>query len=911
MKGSKGGNKRINNKQKTKQNSESVTFTIDQKKRFLINNEKRKEKGQKPKPMPPKMKALPRVEIDYKPMGKPGQKGGPEVRDAVKQEIQRLYKQHKTTAILCESATNPSSTAIPWDKGGFYVMLEALAAHYAMATDLFSQVSPQVFAYYLGYLTLQFLSTNGSIVGSLISSSAAKSTSAVPYAFAKFLEYIAPYKGVDKVQASMQWQYVPLADGSTLFGPVAPENVGIGNATGDPLLLNSLYPRPDGAFPSWLLLPMKNNTALVIPNNTNTLAFPVSSTLSGIASQTFTTFLTQPNVITAVSNLLSKRGNTINLKDVPTRAPDSSAFARLIGQAYPENPGDLVGGGGMYGVDSNYDPELVSMFSPFLTAGTFYPTSTRKNYINPLFTPQEINWPDYFSIASVWVFVAQSFTGKYRAGRFRSVFTFNKRELLSLYPDNQPISGAPLSELIQSSHDQTVINKQTLNGSSIDYDSVNYNLTLEATVAYSAFQRRLNLVEVMHCQCPAAFQQSTIPILVPQMMYVDKNFNINLDLAVAAAISAVGPVVLDGRLRIPWTPYRGIQYIPSNENTVIGPAALSAYGFVLDYTSGTEYKFSTALSNAWLLRGNDPIGYTPPLIIWDNTSGTGQVCDSGFVAGETGPQQLNVNLVPGIVYPIFPTCGAANCILYQYRAWKMSGTQSQIQPTAPVTTKKSGHFHTMTMTYNIDPDDISLSSANPNFSPASGNVLCMNVYPSDMALTGPANKSDVATSALLNQGLIYQKEENTSLVQQRYYSLKQALAAQTSTSALEDDTTIIGQHGVDLPWSTGKTGIVASIAEHISSTASPISKTLTIAQNAGGSFNTVGMFKQVLGPILDRSMDGASTRMMKPEEFSKGIIKHSGSGKGGAIDKLAGTAGKVVKFGEQAYGVGSKLAEML
>jgi hypothetical protein len=768
----------------------------------------------------------------------------------IKAVVNEIEKKSGKGSLVVSVGTTPSMSSIEWDGSSLINIVETIASYYAMETDLFSEITPVELAYYLSMCCFAHFNQYG-VSGATgnIPTSTKNLQWSVPYAFAKYLEYNSPYKHNDVAITNR------FAFASSFFGTPGFDGLGYGT--------NVFSNRPN-TFPFHQFFPMATLTSEGSATNPQILYFPKKTVGSN-----FTSFLTNEALIGDISSAIAKRGNTIKIGDVPGLAPDSSAYSRTV------VPGDGVSG--ILSIDSNYDPELTLMMAPVLGANNYYNSSTRKSYPLPNFTFSSagdgsgvdllnLRVPDFYQISSVWVFLAQHTKDDYKPGRIRDVFAFEGQKLSTLYPTEQPDGGNALGEIVQAVHNQYVAAKQ--NSANEALDPENYYLTLEATVAYAGKQYRRNRVEVIHLQCPSTTEvtltiddkEVSFAVLQPQFFYVDASWASTQSPLAAAAISAAGPVVVDGKLRIPLANFQGYS---TNLTNPIGPQLWSSVGLSDDQENVNN------LTIPWGVRaaGSSP---SPPDIIWDNSVQPNIVCDSTFVQNWYAFHANTGNL-----YPCYPTAGAATCIQDQFKTWLQAGAYSQTSPLAAIDSCDEGDLTSMTAGQTMNANDATLITAQTSgFGEGQDNINALIATTSTQTYPNPRTHVDAAFAGLTGLGNVDQYEPAPSTTH-RYVLIKRAALAGLPFSSIPTSPPTVGAHSIDLPWSTGKAGLLSTLAQMFSSTTSPFFQELAKAQKSG-KYNIVDLVKRYAAPTLKQSMQSIPVKHLPVGKFlnqSKSVTK--------------------------------------
>jgi len=645
----------------------------------------------------------------------------------------------------------------------------------------------------------------------------------------------------------------------------------------------TFYPRPAYAVP-WRFYPMTNPSALV--QSTDTPGFlPQTTCMQKEQPYTFsfTDFLNQQDLISSISSALNRKGNTIPLSKVPQSAPDSTAYSRLETAVTT-----VYGLGGALSVDTNFDPELTSMFSPTLLDTVGYLYSTRKSTINPTFNYTGIPMGPYCQIASVCVFLAQTFQGPYKTGTFKKAFPYMGVKLDTLYPREQPISGNALSQIVQSSHSQLVANKTGDSGT----DPVNQKLVLEAIIAFSCFQARMNVTEVCHYNSPA-FEVFEETILQPQFNYCDAQwYSVNLTPEVAACISTIGPVVNAGQLVIPVSNYN-FKTTGTAGNSAVGPQNWSAFGFTLGFD---DYFAKNLLwSTKWGLLGT-PTAF--PNLIIDNTT-VAVPCDQDYYELYYGDQILS--LVSGEQLVCFTMCfngGTGLNLLNQFNSWLISNQSTQQTPTAQVQSSLHGNFTVMTMTHTLTFADQMAASCQPIGVPGTpitspepgGSLQIVNGTADSVAFLQPTTVEDAFLAGVCPQGFILDQSSANPIDWTRILVWKQRIIKRIPAPVDMTDIPLSGPHTFNFPWSTGFGSLMQSVSNTLSNPVqSQWHKPLKNASAVGLSDPTViDKFKCLLGSMAKQSFSTVPTSNVPIKQY----VKESNKA------KLGKFAGKLLKFGE-------------
>ena len=755
-------------------------------------------------------------------------------RNTLMDRLKVIEQANQSKAVAVEIATQAAQDGIGFDLTSFPIIAEALSLYYGLEHDLFASITPRVFTYYLGFNLFAHLNNMGGLTNATsFPMNSEKLKFAIPYAFAKWLEYISNYKH-DGVEVMPRLNYAA----NMLFTAVAADGA-IGN---NDYLANGIRP---ASMPNIKVFSMTTTASEQVPSSPQSLLFIPGPGVN------FSTFVQSATQQFEVSVALAKRGNTIPMSEVPTQAPDSSAFSKLASITNLTQ--------GCYGVDNNYDPELTYFFSPTQIEGGAYSDTTKKPYKLPYFTPANMVCPDYWQIASTWVWLAQHYEGDYRPGKFRDCFTFDGKKLKTLYPLIQTFNGAAIGESVQSSHTQYVNSKQNTGPNTLD--PFNTELCIEATVGYACQQYRRNRTEVIHLQCPSiADGEQTV---FPQIFYVDSCWSNQNSPLVAVNVSLQGPVVLDEQLRIPWSNYENGETSPE---APVGPAAWSAFGFD-NYSD--DFNNDMSLTVPWVIRQVATGTPTPPNVVWDDSLPPGQ--GGPFVMNSTNIDNFyGYQLLGGTnpaVYPIFPTGGSANCIQNQFLQWVQESTSSQTASLSSIAVDLKGHVPTMTVNQVISEYDASLGNAQPNGTDIAdtSQLAYLGIPVSGASFPNPTNKVDASLAAMSGAGIVSQREEASAARKSYYKNLKTRMALGQAID-LEPPIANIGPHNIDIPWSTGKSGLMASLSQLTTSSASPFATLLSQQQMQPG-FDIVALFKKYAGPILNQSMQNIPTKQMDVRKF--------------------------------------------
>lgn len=812
-------------------------------------------------------------------------KATPKLEQAVK-NIVSGRKPSKQTGVV-SVVTTPSSVTVPWDKYSLRIILETLCSHYATGTDLFGEITPLNLVYYSTYIIMSYFNGLGCLTGGKnFLTNVERSKLAVPYALAKWMEYNAPY---DRSGVSAS-NGVVWADNTIIASTIAPPTSSVGAFTS--LFLEPDY--PDGVFgyvPNWAFSPQASTAYTDIAGGDAPQMLSFLFTAEGVI--TFDAFCLDTVLIRGVSSALTNRKNVIPLSQVPTKAPDSSAYARCT-----VSPLLDPSKGGIMSINNDYDPELASFFAPTLIASDSYAYTTKKSYVSPSFNPNvfppsppETNpyvyFPDYMQIASMWVFLAQHSQTPYKSGRFRDVFTFEGVPLSTMYPKEQPAQGVGIGEIFQQVHSQLIASKAT-DATPASLDPQGTNLCYGATATYAAMQSRRNKVEVFHIQCPSPFTINDQRILYPQIMYTDSTWDSINPALIAAVVSAQGPVVDNGQLVIPYTDFQGVV---TNSQHPVGPQEWSAYGF--GWLSDTDYTIPTTLTTPWGTR-TAPTENNPPNMVWDDSVTPPIICDVTFVNDWYGSQ--NPGPAPGFpynTYPIFPTGGAATTIANLYKTWLQTDTYGQSIPIASVNTRDSGDVASMTTTQIVDPRDVTVVTSNPNgMATDSVPIVAVTGGPSEMSSSiplEPVGAAFAALSGLGNSGTGTDKDANT---RSRYLRMKRAYLKKLAIPTDLIPGANNGPHNVDIPWSTGKSGLLSSLAQQFTTTSSAFSAKLATEQQKP-DYDIVSLVKQYAGPLLKQSMSSVPSTKMVPATYLRHVSTALGPN-----NKL--TLGNLVQKGKQS-----------
>jgi len=120
--------------------------------------------------------------------------------------IQNFKREHPNVRRpTIKTATAPSAPTTTLDINLLQGMFEVLDKYYAMETDLYAESTPQVLAYYLFYVAIAYFNATGIAANATgYPTNIDTLTLAVPYAWAKMLEYLSKY---EKDGTSISYKY--------------------------------------------------------------------------------------------------------------------------------------------------------------------------------------------------------------------------------------------------------------------------------------------------------------------------------------------------------------------------------------------------------------------------------------------------------------------------------------------------------------------------------------------------------------------------------------------------------------------------------------------------------------------------------------------------------------------------------
>lgn len=872
---------------------------LEKKRKYLENNAEIARKGGRPRKVPQVFRNLPYVSVpgynrptrgsrprrrnnkERKAVGKAQQTKStvPKKMDnSIKQKVDKLEKK-VGGKVYTPVVTQKTKLSMSWDITGLQFLVEVMASDLSMRGDIFLSITPCEFAFYCVYVACIYLQRFGGLTqATWIPLNADKNDLPVPNALAKYLEYLAPYNS-----KSLDLSTTLQIAGNTFF-KTPPSYTSLGQNTG---VWNF---RPEW-FPNWRILPANESAESPSDNNHTVFCY------NNVDGYDFSTFIGSVTNIGRVAAAINSRTKCVAMKSIATKAPDSTAYSRLL-QPYPLTVGNAYN---IRGFDMNYDPELTQIFSPSdgsvseLTNANVKPfpiPNIQRPY--PLFGPNG-------QIASVWQYIAS--INEYKPGRFRDVFTFYDDKLVTLYPDQQTCDSVKFSENVSSSN--LLLASAQGAGATPYLDTNDTQKIINTMVYFSLLQQKQNESEVLHWNVPPCADDSGTLIYIPQLFYTDSAFNnVSVPMQIAAGISVVGPIVKDGRLRVPSSDYKNV--LTHAEGPIVGPMYWATYGYSKIYDD--SFPFHTLYTT-----GFGPInGATPntPVVIVDNTT----VPITYYSDGSTNWVTLNYGAQPSyqsfeFVHPAIPTGAAAAVLITQYNDNFSRAMYGQAPLTVPLGTNPKGDPKVMTSVYTIDSSQGTVL-ANQNVY-GSGEVATGTVYvsPDTIASVDPDTDINKAHGGTVAVSITNNDITRSSSVQSLYHQMKAYKLRYPGSSPVYTTREANSNNITDFPWGAGFSGLLMQLAKE---TMLPSGKVADAVQKAidKGDFDPVEMIRTQCENTFKKSMKGTAKSNMEVGEYMRRNLQSRPTKKEskGFTDSMFDTIGKCVNVSEKAFQTVNKVA---
>jgi len=787
-----------------------------------------------------------------------------------KKQFSKVAKQ-----LVVEIATTATSIGIAIDTESLTMLWEHMYAHYAKRNDIAFNNDPIAILYYFYFVTCNYINRAGALVNAALPLGVNANDYAVPFAIAKYLEYLGQYKG--SVHTISKHDVTAITGGNPFINPTTDNSIGG---------IHQWYVRTAQGFPPWFFTAGKvyNTTAA---SSACSIGFPVLA-----LATTWADFLTNGSY-DGISATLSRYGNTIPVGKIPLNAPDSTAYARC-----QNAPVTLPTENSVLGLDDNFDNELAPMFCISTPAPPSYSALNSKPFVKPIFKFNDTEVPDYCQLFSTWVYVAQT-ADEYLPGKFKDVFKFGGKRLISLYPQAQPFSGYNLGQLVASHYKQLSANKAYVGGS----DNKSLQLYTLATVCYYALQRRINEVEVCHYNEPYLINQGGLNWFTPQFSYCDPGWDVMLPLSLAKVICDVGPVNHKGYLRIPYQTYMGKRFSHNVAGSICGPFNWSAFTF--DGTADKYYTEQNLYSNPFASLGSTTVSTIAPLIPVYNLGATQNVLDSTYVNNFSGAQPDNTFSVGTIIWPMVLNGTNGQTVREGYMVFMGQNNTVNQAPVFSIPPEISGDETTMSVVKGVDPQDMAVIPAQPecagppvnpnnnslqytsvlgNTANFDGDVTPEQALAATIGLTGDSNSHPTASLARRN-----------ALNQQKIFLLQG-----TGTLAPVLDSPIFTATSVSNPFTAGASSVLQNLAQR---TFTPNSALTQLADETGPVGRSIldSLFAKTTGSIAKQIISNP----IKAVPIQNYVRKAVNPPKKGFLHKISGAVDKVVGVAK----VASKVVE--
>lgn len=462
------------------------------------------------------------------------------------QKRERKDKQLRNIVQQPPSALPSNKIMVPVDLNSYTLMIESVMAQLAVRTDILTGYPTYLWYLYFYNILFMYVKQYGHFTSSVLPNIALieKSSLSVPYPIAKWIEYLGPYKRGNTAYSSLAF------DEDFTF--ISTSTMGAGS--------NTIVPRSGGV--NWTLFTpapyyesydLAGQAGVVIdPPSTTSVKFNSRfvNNPTGTYPLNMTDFVSNTELISAMSSALPGVCDCIDACTIPGEAPDSSAYVEpsIPYSGFQDPPNTLV----LFGFDYNFVAEISVMFAVGKTPTTYQLNRRQTRSVpNPLMSSPI---PFYTIIMNTLSYLGLNQHSKpYKPGPMYDTMKYNGDiKLSTFYRRFYTISGFNLSSNIFACYQAIMDSKSPsgqadVNGLDPQYQFFWYF----AAVSYYALQYQFNIHNMDNIYLPPASLFSNVQWL-PQMAYSDNTWStVNLPPLISLIISSIVPVVEMGALTSP------------------------------------------------------------------------------------------------------------------------------------------------------------------------------------------------------------------------------------------------------------------------------------------------------------------------------------------------------------------------